>query len=187
MQPAAGAQPGQPHAEMQPAHAQPAAGQAGRQPVDLQPVSPRLAGLRLLEMALTMAVVAAVAAVLALAVLRVPLWLSAAGAAVWLLAAGWWALVIVRQVRHLGYAQRESDLLIERGILIRSSTVVPYGRLQFVDVVAGPLDRAFGLANVKLHTASAASDAVIPGLPRERAQRLREALAARGEAHLAGL
>ncbi|WAL39097.1 PH domain-containing protein [Brevibacterium sp. BRM-1] len=153
----------------------------------LEPVSPRLAGLRLTEMGLTMAAVAVAAGIAAFAVFRFPLWLTAAAAVVWLLAACWWGAVIVRQVKHLGYAQRESDLLIERGILIRSSTVVPYGRLQFVDVVAGPLDRAFGLANVKLHTASAGSDAVIPGLPHERARALREALAARGEAHLAGL
>ena len=41
---------------------------------------------------------------------------------------------------------------------------MPYGRMQFVDVTAGPFERSFGLATVRLHTAAAASDARIPGL-----------------------
>ena len=53
-------------------------------------------------------------------------------------------------------------------IMFHKATVVPYGRLQFVDVDAGPIDRMFGLATVKLHTASASTDATIPGLPRQR-------------------
>jgi membrane protein YdbS with pleckstrin-like domain len=59
--------------------------------------------------------------------------------------------------------------------------------MQFVDVGAGPLDRALGIARVQLHTASPASDASIPGLPPERAAELRDQLARRGEARLAGL
>ncbi len=64
---------------------------------------------------------------------------------------------------------------------------MPYGRLQFVDVDAGPIDRMFGLATVKLNTASAATDATIPGLPRAEADRLRDSLAGLGQANLAGL
>jgi membrane protein YdbS with pleckstrin-like domain len=64
---------------------------------------------------------------------------------------------------------------------------VPYGRMQFVDVTAGPLDRRFGLASVQLHTASAATDARIPGLVPDEAARLRDRLASQGEARAAGL
>ena len=53
--------------------------------------------------------------------------------------------------------------------------------MQFVDVTAGPLERVFNLATVQLHTAAAASDARIPGLPPEEATRLRDRLAALGE------
>jgi len=70
---------------------------------------------------------------------------------------------------------------------MRNLVVVPYGRLQFVDVHAGPLDRLAGVARVQLHTASASSDAAIPGLAPAEASRLRDRLAARGEARLAGL
>lgn len=46
-----------------------------------------------------------------------------------------------------------------RGLLVRRLSVVPDGRMQFVDVTAGPVERAFRLATVKLHTAAAAGDA----------------------------
>jgi membrane protein YdbS with pleckstrin-like domain len=59
--------------------------------------------------------------------------------------------------------------------------------MQFVDVTAGPLERLFGLATVQLHTAAAASDATIPGLLPEEAARLRDRLAALGEARAEGL
>jgi membrane protein YdbS with pleckstrin-like domain len=90
-------------------------------------------------------------------------------------------------VRSWGYAERAEDLLVTRGILFRQLVVVPYGRMQFVDVTAGPLDRRFGLATVQLHTAAAATDAQIPGLVPAEAARLRDRLAARGEASSAGL
>jgi len=99
----------------------------------------------------------------------------------------WLLWLIPRQVRALGYAEAADDLLVRKGILFRSLTVVPYGRMQFVDVNAGPLDRRCGVAEVQLHTAAAQTDATIPGLPPEEAARLRDRLTARGEARLAGL
>jgi membrane protein YdbS with pleckstrin-like domain len=98
------------------------------------------------------------------------------------------ALWFVRnRFRSWAYQERDEDLIVERGVLIRRLSVVPYGRMQFVDVTAGPVDRIFRLATVRLHTAAAASDARIPGLEREEAARLRDRLAALGEAKAAGL
>jgi len=99
----------------------------------------------------------------------------------------WLLWLIPRQVRAIGYAEADDDLLVRKGILFRSLTVVPYGRMQFVDVNAGPLDRRCGVAQVRLHTAAAQTDATIPGLPPAEAARLRDRLTARGEARLAGL
>jgi len=65
--------------------------------------------------------------------------------------------------------------------------VVPYGRMQFVDVTRGPLERAFGIATVQLHTAAAHTDARIPGLVPEEAARLRDRLGNLGQARTAGL
>jgi hypothetical protein len=91
------------------------------------------------------------------------------------------SVAIVRAVFAWGYAERERDLLVRHGLLIRRLSIVPYGRMQFVDVTAGPLERTFDLATVQLHTAAAATDARIPGLPPAEASRLRDRLAALGE------
>ncbi|HEY3550892.1 MAG TPA: PH domain-containing protein [Gaiellaceae bacterium] len=108
-----------------------------------------------------------------------------AGAAV-VVAALLWRFVD-RRYGSWGYAEREDDLLVRRGVMFARLSVVPYGRMQFIDVTAGPLERAFGLATVRLHTAAAATDARIPGLEREEAARLRDRLAELGEAQAAGL
>ncbi|WP_226931175.1 MULTISPECIES: PH domain-containing protein [Parafrankia] len=85
------------------------------------------------------------------------------------------------------YAERDDDLLIQHGVLVRRLVVVPYGRMQLVDVTSGPLSRRFGVAQVRLHTAAATTDAVIPGLGPSEAARLRDSLAARGRSRAAGL
>ena len=108
-------------------------------------------------------------------------------ASVALVAAALWWFGLRSRYRSWGYAERSDDLLVRRGVLVRRLSVVPYGRMQFVDVTAGPVDRLFGLASVQLHTAAAATDARIPGLPADEAERLRDRLAALGEARAAGL
>ncbi|WP_300345301.1 PH domain-containing protein [Nesterenkonia sp.] len=92
-----------------------------------------------------------------------------------------------RRVRAIGYCEREDDLLIRRGLLWQRVVAVPYGRLQYVDIEAGPLMRKFGICTVQLKTASAATDATIPGAVRSEGARLRDELSARGQARLAGL
>ena len=114
-------------------------------------------------------------------------WAAVVVAVLGVAALGWGWVVVGRSVRSWGYAERADDLLVTRGVLNRQLVVVPYGRMQFVDVTAGPLDRRFGLAAVQLHTAAAASDAQIPGLVPAEAARLRDRLAARGEAGAAGV
>jgi uncharacterized protein len=104
-----------------------------------------------------------------------------------LVVAGFVDFFLGRRIRAWSYAERDDDLLVRRGVLIRRLSVVPYGRMQFVDVTAGPVERSFGLATVRMHTAAAASDARVPGLPAAEAARLRDNLTALGEARAAGL
>jgi len=147
-------------------------------------VSPRLATVRrigLLAFGVPAVVLAAVAMTFAAVWASVVVGLIGAALLVW----AW--VVVGRTVRSWGYAERAEDLLVTQGVLRRQLVVVPYGRMQFVDVSAGPLDRRFGLATVQLHTAAAATDAAIPGLAPEEAARLRDRLAARGEASAAGI
>ena len=116
-----------------------------------------------------------------------PHWLWPAGMAAVVVLAVWRSIITVRAVKAWGYAERDHDLLVRHGLLIRRLSIVPYARMQFVDVTAGPLERAFHLATVQLHTAAAASDAQIPGLPPEEAARLRDRLTALGEDRAEGL
>ncbi|MFC8420653.1 PH domain-containing protein [Streptomyces sp. NPDC057236] len=99
----------------------------------------------------------------------------------------WGWVMLERNWRSWRYAERADDLLISRGVLWRQETVVPYGRMQLVEVTSGPVERHFGLASVQLHTAAAATDATIPGLDPAEAERLRDRLTELGEARSAGL
>ena len=94
---------------------------------------------------------------------------------------------VQRRFAAWAYAERDDDLLLRRGVVFRRTSVVPYGRMQYVDVTAGPLDRRLGLASLVLHTAAAVTDATIPGLDAREADRLRDRLAALGEARAAGV
>jgi membrane protein YdbS with pleckstrin-like domain len=96
-------------------------------------------------------------------------------------------VVAGRRYRSWGYCERSRDLLVRRGVLMKRLTVVPYGRMQLVDVTAGAAERLFGLSTIKLHTAASTTDARIPGLRPDEATRLRDQLAALGEAQAAGV
>jgi membrane protein YdbS with pleckstrin-like domain len=152
--------------------------------VTWQRVSPRLAAAR--RLLLLLAAVVVVAALVVLTVVSGSTWMLA-GVALVLALTAWGYWLVGRQASSIGYAEREDDLLVRRGILFRDLVVVPYGRMQYVDVQAGPIDRRFGIARVQLHTASPGTDAQIPGLVPDEAARLRDRLARRGEARLAGL
>jgi len=102
------------------------------------------------------------------------------------LAGLWWRLV-GRRWHAWGYTERDRDLVIRRGVLVRRLTIVPYGRMQFVDVRQGPLARVLGVSTVQLHTAAAATDAKIPFLPDSDAGHLRDRLTKQGDAYAAGI
>lgn len=93
----------------------------------------------------------------------------------------------VLRYRSWSYEVREDSLYLERGVVTRVRTVVPYVRIQHVDVSRGPLERVFGLATTVVYTAgSRGADVSIPGLTPERAgdlqTRLKQlAIAAEGE------
>jgi membrane protein YdbS with pleckstrin-like domain len=132
-----------------------------------------------------------------------PLFFLIPGVVVGLLTGRWWISVIIlalgvvllgirlalveRNWRSWGYVEREDDLYITHGVLFRSLVAVPYGRMQLVEVASGPLERAYGLATVTLKTASAETNASIPGLAPDEATRLRDRLTELGEARASGL
>jgi uncharacterized protein len=153
---------------------------------DMMTPSPRLWQMRCLELGVTTVVLALAAAIIGLASPSgtTPGLASAAGV---LVVGAVTAVPFYRRFRAWSYQEREDDLVVSRGVMFRRQSVVPYGRMQFVDITAGPVERLFKLATVKLHTAAAASDARIPGLERAEAARLRDRLADLWEARAAGL
>jgi membrane protein YdbS with pleckstrin-like domain len=148
-----------------------------------RPVSPKLATARLLV--LSVFLVPLLLAMVALAgLVWTGFWVGALLVAVTLASGAW---LIRRQVPAITWAEGAEELVVRRGRMFRSLVSVPYGRLQFVDVQSGPLERRFDMATVELHTASPQSGGQIPGLPTAEAEALRERLAARGESQRAGL
>jgi membrane protein YdbS with pleckstrin-like domain len=153
--------------------------------VSWTPVSPQLASVR----RVSASIMAGVTAVVLLLVLGWTLgWLYGVLAVVVIAILFVWAWILIgRNQRSWKYAEREDELMVSHGILFRELVVVPYGRMQFVDVAAGPLERAYGIATVELHTATPATDAKIPGLHPDEAARLRDRLSALGQAQAWGL
>lgn len=96
-------------------------------------------------------------------------------------------LITPRQARSFGYQLRRDDLVFRRGILWQRVVAVPYGRMQLVDITHGPLDRGFGIAQLKLVTAAASTGVTIPGLTQEAAEQLRDTLVAVAETRRTGL
>jgi membrane protein YdbS with pleckstrin-like domain len=85
-----------------------------------------------------------------------------------------------RRYRHWGYREGEDELEIRRGMLVRVRTIVPFGRVQHIDVAQGPVQRRFGLATLILHTAGTQSAAVpLPGLLHAEAEEMRDRIRAK--------
>ena len=73
------------------------------------------------------------------------------------------------------------------GTVIRQLLVIPYGRIQVVDITANLLEQALGIATVQVRTAASTADMRIPGLRLVDAAALRDRLAERGETFPTGL
>ena len=114
-------------------------------------------------------------------------WIGAIVAAIAVVLGAWGWVWAGRNQRSWGYAENADDLLVTSGVMFKRLVAIPYGRMQFVDVQAGPLARAYGIATVTLHTASTETAADIPGLPADQATHLRNRLTELGEAHGAGV
>ncbi|WJY91403.1 Bacterial membrane flanked domain protein [Corynebacterium faecale] len=109
------------------------------------------------------------------------------GTAIMVMLLIWQAWLIPQQVKRLGWLETGDELLITKGRLWHTYTVVPYGRIQYVDVTAGPIERALGMKTVNLNTASASSDSSVQGIPAEVADALRDRLAIKARERMSGL
>lgn len=84
-----------------------------------------------------------------------------------------------RIYRRLGYAVDGRVLRVVRGWMFHTDTVVPFVRVQHIDVTHGPVDKIFGLARLVVHTAGTHNSVVtLPGLSPETAASIRDAIRA---------
>lgn len=95
--------------------------------------------------------------------------LAALGCAAWA-AAAW---------RRWRWAAWDDALELRHGVVVARSSLVPYARIQQIDVERGPLERALGLSRLVLRTAAATTDAELPGIPDDQVDALRRHLLAR--------
>lgn len=100
----------------------------------------------------------------------------------------WWLLTTPRRTRALGYALESNHLMARRGIVFRSMSSMPYGRIQYVDVDSGPLERMCGVARLTVRTAGTTTGTmVLFGIPLNVAEELRADLVRRADERMAAL
>lgn len=82
-----------------------------------------------------------------------------------------------RRVARWGYGIGEGQLRVARGWLFRTDTIVPFVRVQHIDVGQGPIERLFGLSHLVVHTSGTHNSTVtLPGLPSDLAAAMRETI-----------
>lgn len=91
-----------------------------------------------------------------------------------------WLVIRVPLRRHAarGFSLGADRLRVVRGLWFRSDTVVPFGRVQHIDLAQSALERAYGLATITVHTAGTHNASVsLPGLAQADAAAMRETIA----------
>lgn len=147
-------------------------------------ISRKYVTVQLISTGAFLALVVAAALVLALVLGQIWVWIPAG---IVIVITVWTLAILPRQARAYGYQLRVDDLVFRRGILWQRMVAVPYGRMQLIDITHGPLDRGFGIAQLKLVTAAAATGVTIPGLSQSAAEQLRDTLIAVAETRRTGL
>ena len=159
---------------------------AGRLALDGQwhQISSRYVTSQFVQNAIFIAVVVIAALVLSLVLHQTWAWIPAGVIVVITLIT---MIVLPRQAKAIGYMLRTDDIVFRKGILWQRMIAVPYGRMQLVDITHGPLDRAFGVSQLKMVTAAATTGVQIPGLSQAAAEALRDTLIEVAETRRTGL
>ena len=86
----------------------------------------------------------------------------------------------LRRFAAWGYRMDEDELQLVHGLWTHVHTVVPLGRVQHIDVSQGPLERAWKVCRLVIHTAGTMhSEVVLPGLSRAEAEAMRDVIRSR--------
>lgn len=139
---------------------------------DLTPLDPAYKSLMRVQLAIVAAVLLVAASI---AEVAIPGWTGAVWIPALLVAAYALIRVPLRRYHASGYALAGERLRVVRGVIFRKDTVVPFGRVQHIDVGQGPLERFFHLATLTVHTAGTHNASVaLPGLKHDTAVAMRE-------------
>ena len=147
-------------------------------------ISPRYVVSQFVQNGIVLALILAAALVVGLVFDQQWVWIPAGALA---LIEVFTLVILPRQARAIGYMLRADDIVFRKGILWQRVIAVPYGRMQLVDITHGPLDRAFGVAQLKMVTAAATTGVQIPGLTQTAAEALRDTLIDVAETRRTGL
>ncbi|MGO2931821.1 PH domain-containing protein [Microbacterium sp.] len=147
-------------------------------------ISPRYVTSQFVQNGILLVIVVAAALVVALVFHQTWAWIPGGFLTLLLLVT---LIILPRQARAIGYMLRNDDIVFRKGILWQRIIAVPYGRMQLVDITHGPLDRAFGVSQLKMVTAAATTGVQIPGLTQAAAESLRDTLIDVAETRRTGL
>ena len=144
----------------------------------LQPVDPAYPKVMRIGLALSwLPLMIGAVVVDALVVTRVEGPVGLLTALVWFAALMAIVLLPARRYERLGYVLGDEELRVARGYFFRIDTIVPFVRVQHIDVGQGPVERRYGLSHLIVHTSGTHNSTVtLPGLPSERAAEMRDAI-----------
>lgn len=87
------------------------------------------------------------------------------------------ALAARLKYRYWGFELRSEELYLEHGVITRVHTIVPLRRIQHLDVSQNLLEREWSLGRLVVYTAGTKQNSVVlPGLPIDRARKMRDAI-----------
>ncbi|MBN9788815.1 hypothetical protein DMP17_09430 [Pseudonocardia sp. TMWB2A] len=142
----------------------------------LTPLAPGYRTVIRIQMILTFLPLAVGASVLAFFFDDLPWRGPLLGAFVGLLLAGV-LLLPARRFARWGYQLDAERLRVVRGYWFHVDTIVPFVRVQHIDVSQGPVERLCGVSTLTVHTAGTLNSVVdLPGLDPERAAAMRDAI-----------
>ena len=141
--------------------------------VDLSQVNAKFRNILSIRFSIGL-ILASMAITLSIYFLSVPLWLSMATIAAALIV---FSLIFVEFFIGFKYRQfglRQLDIIYQSGYLVRTETIVPFNRIQHVEISQGLLMRYFNLYSLLIYTAGESSgDLNIAGLDLETAQKIK--------------
>ena len=151
----------------------------GRQELDPRYIPAERMASRIFVILFGLGTAAALVILAVMGLIERPTWIGAA--ALWLIIIPTIAVLGYRwpawEYPYCGWRLTEDTLDVWKGLLRRYEIRVPRSRVQYTDVIQGPVQRRFGLGSLQVHVAGTEDATItVPGLPHSLALRLRDEL-----------